>query len=340
MVIEASDESLKTLIENQILGRNRSVESNSTKHCGGRITSKRLQPCSYCEERHIWGKDRCKGFKHRCKNCGVFNHLEVACWYKFIEQPKPVENTDIKVLSDQEKHKAQNPPEDFSVELTDPELKDFEDLSRKENVYPGLGVKSKDPEIVNELDDILFAEVSESKSKSDDKDSAIKTENKANHKELQGFVHGADKVTDTMCNITEGELKCVNIDLSGKDNVDLEDPEDPKIDNNLLSGICGFQEDEKPIATVSYWSKIKENPYREKEAHPDKIVPDIDNHETSIEPTDIDLEQNKRFVEWLLTEIAKGNKEIFFDKVLGENILKNGGIVCEKYMEKKRELFC
>ena len=63
-----------------------------------------------------------------------------------------------------------------------------------------------------------------------------------------------------------------------------------------------------------------------------------DSYETSIE--DIDLEQNKRFVEWLLNEIAKGNKEIFFDKVLGENILKNGGIVCEKYMEKKRELFC
>ena len=63
-----------------------------------------------------------------------------------------------------------------------------------------------------------------------------------------------------------------------------------------------------------------------------------DSYETSIE--DIDLEQNKRFVEWLLHEIATGNKEIFFDKVLGENILKNGGIVCEKYMEKKRELFC
>ena len=58
-----------------------------------------------------------------------------------------------------------------------------------------------------------------------------------------------------------------------------------------------------------------------------------------IEPSNIDLDQNKRFVEWLLNEIAAGNKEIFFDKVLGENILKNGGIVCEKYMEKKRELF-
>ena len=64
-----------------------------------------------------------------------------------------------------------------------------------------------------------------------------------------------------------------------------------------------------------------------------------DNYETSIEPSDVDLEQNKRFVEWLPNEIETGNKEILFDKVLGENILKSGGVVCEKYLEKKRELF-
>ena len=153
-------------------------------------------------------------------------------------------------------------------------------------------------------------------------------------------------------------LKCTNIDLSGKGK------EDPDIDisstgleisnvedskkketkdavalkstdllnsvDHPVSEIFGFQKDEEPIKTICYWSNIKGNSYREKETH----------SETSIEPTDIDLEQNKRFVEWLLNEIAKGNKEIFFDKVLGENILKNGGIVCEKYMEKKRELFC
>ena len=51
----------------------------------------------------------------------MFNHLESACWYKLLEQPKHVENTEIKALSDQEKHKAQNPPEDFCVQPTDSE---------------------------------------------------------------------------------------------------------------------------------------------------------------------------------------------------------------------------
>ena len=53
---------------------------------------------------------------------------------------------------------------------------------------------------------------------------------------------------------------------------------------------------------------------------------------------DIDIDENKRFVKWLLREIEIGNKEIFDDKFLEANIKKNGGIVCQKYMKKKSEL--
>ena len=65
-----------------------------------RIPKNRLQECSYCLERHIWGRVHCKGFQHRCENCGVFNHLEQACWYKLIEQPKALRNFQKKTGND------------------------------------------------------------------------------------------------------------------------------------------------------------------------------------------------------------------------------------------------
>ena len=53
----------------------------------------------------------------------------------------------------------------------------------------------------------------------------------------------------------------------------------------------------------------------------------------------IDIEENKRFVKWLLEQIEKGNKEIFDDKFLETKIKENGGIVHDKYMKNKSELF-
>ena len=118
------------------------AERNFLKQQEMTIPRKRLQKCSYCQERHVWGRLRCKGFQHRCSNCGVFNHLESACWFKLIDQPKTVE------------HLQNNAGND--------------DLAS---------------------DSKLDEEVSESKSKSDEKDSAVSCE--------KPYEHNAQEISDT-----------------------------------------------------------------------------------------------------------------------------------------------
>ena len=47
-----------------------------------------LKPCSYCQEKHIYGYSRCKGYGATCNYCHRINHLEVACTFKYPELRK------------------------------------------------------------------------------------------------------------------------------------------------------------------------------------------------------------------------------------------------------------
>ena len=109
-------------------------------------------------------------------------------------------------------------------------------------------------------------------------------------------------------------------------------------DGNPIIEIFSFQEDEKPIGTIGYWSKIKGNSYREKETHSDEFVSNVEDHDYSVESKEFDAEDNRKFVKWLLNGISAGSPEIFDDKYLVTYIKKNGGVVYEKYMEKKIQL--
>ena len=43
---------------------------------------KELQPCKFCKEIHIWGKQNCTAYGNKCKNCWNMNHSEKACTNK------------------------------------------------------------------------------------------------------------------------------------------------------------------------------------------------------------------------------------------------------------------
>ena len=285
--VEISDKDLKVT-------KSHSSNSSSPNRQEMRIPKNRLQECSYCLERHIWGRIHCKGFQHRCENCGVFNHLEQACWYKLIEQPKALRNFQKKTGND-----------DSASEI-----------------------KSEE-------------EVSDWKLKSDDKDPAVDNNTGdpilANQKELQGFVHNDSCIEPTepelILNVEESKEKDTKSDKSDADA--LKSTNLLNSDDNLVSGILGFQEEEKPIKTICYWSNIKGNSYREKETHSNEFVSNVEDHEYSVESKEFDAESNRRFIKWLLKGISEGSPEIFEDRYLVSNIMKNGGIVYEKYMEKK-----
>ena len=104
--------------------------------------------------------------------------------------------------------------------------------------------------------------------------------------------------------------------------------------------IFSFQKDEKPIKTICYWSNIKGNSYTEKETHSNEFVPNVEAHNYSVESKEFDAEDNRKFVKWLLKEISAGSPEIFDNRYLETNIKRNGGVVYEKYMEKKRMMIC
>merc|ERR1719450_544350 len=48
-------------------------------------SARKLKNCSYCNRSHIWGKTRCSSFGKRCSFCGVLNHCEDACYWKYPE---------------------------------------------------------------------------------------------------------------------------------------------------------------------------------------------------------------------------------------------------------------
>ena len=298
-----------------------------------RIPKKKLQKCNYCLERHIWGRIRCKGFQHRCRNCGIFNHTESACWFQVIEQEDHVEHL---------QKKASNANDSTSDSKYDEE--NLESKSQSDN---------KDPA----------------------EDNCIVDQDLANQKELQEFVNEDCCTTDPEYKdfkVMSHDPHLSNIDLTENGKVDPDinviykdreetqtDVEESKeketksdksyavalkstdlfnSDYNPVGGILGFQGDEKPIGTVSYWSKIKDNSDREKETPSNKIVPDVDDLDNSIESKDFDVAQNRKFVNWILKGISAGSPKIFEDRYVQANIKKNGGIVYEKYMEKKVQL--
>ena len=277
-----------------------------------------MRPCSFCSQVHLWGKSRCPSFGRRCDYCGIFNHNSISCWFRQMDNLNHVNEQNCSFSDDVQKEPSKSKPVQAS--------------SLSQSV--GSNIKeTKKPAVifVSEMGNVVEAETGN----------------------VEEQVTIEKDVAKSSGSSTVKSLEASDLD---KPLALSEEPhgEDYESSTVKISDDC-LVEDEKPIRTVCYWSKIKDNSCDYsvgstdlEKGDPDKVdkVTEAEqpseltstSYETSIE--DIDLEQNKRFVEWLLNEIATGNKEIFFDRVLGENILKNGGIVCEKYMEKKRELFC
>ena len=60
-------------------------KGSNTKNSVKNFDNRFLKPCSYCQETHIYGHSRCKGYGATCNYCHRMNHLEVACTFKYPE---------------------------------------------------------------------------------------------------------------------------------------------------------------------------------------------------------------------------------------------------------------
>ena len=52
---------------------------------------RKMKPCSFCSEIHLWGKSRCPSFGRRCNYCGIFNHNSISCWFQQMDNFKQAE---------------------------------------------------------------------------------------------------------------------------------------------------------------------------------------------------------------------------------------------------------
>ena len=141
-----------------------------------------------------------------------------------------------------------------------------------------------------------------------------------------------------------------------------------KCDDNPVSEILDFQE-EKPIGTISYWSKIHRDIKNDPAADIDiKIDQKMENKKTEDSgqnqsyDADIDVEQNKIEFnpnnvasthtasenqvnlrscdeKWLLATIATAKDPNWFEsKVVRQNFSRHGGLILKKFNEKYKEI--
>ena len=62
------------------------VQGQNSQGVKTKVLSKRkLRPCSYCSETHVWGKLNCPCFGKRCSYCAIFNHNQASCWFKQMD---------------------------------------------------------------------------------------------------------------------------------------------------------------------------------------------------------------------------------------------------------------
>ena len=49
---------------------------------------RKLKPCKFCQERHIWGIHYCPAYGKICNRCTKKNHSETACWSRLPKLQK------------------------------------------------------------------------------------------------------------------------------------------------------------------------------------------------------------------------------------------------------------
>ena len=58
-------------------------KTNSKRKSWKKISPQRkLKECKFCGTTHIWGKDMCSAYGHKCKICCKHGHFERACFHK------------------------------------------------------------------------------------------------------------------------------------------------------------------------------------------------------------------------------------------------------------------
>ena len=120
-----------------------------------RSTSKRkLKPCGYCSEIHVWGKLNCSYFGKRCSFCGIFNHNAVSCWFKQVEDDEglnnPIGNMPIRPHSATENYGNQSIESDVeqfksSNEILVDEIKDSDPPTDSEPEKAAEAIQEYDP---------------------------------------------------------------------------------------------------------------------------------------------------------------------------------------------------
>ena len=89
---DCKDNSENENLEVKVKSSDKKVEDSSSI-----FNNRFLKPCSYCQEKHIYGYSRCKGYGATCNYCHRINHLEVACTFKYPELRKLRKNNVGKV---------------------------------------------------------------------------------------------------------------------------------------------------------------------------------------------------------------------------------------------------